>query len=96
MEMRLYLCAAIATRLANLLDFPNFRNLYAFERRLSFEISCPVFGISGQRFAEFAVDLCNATRQLRKVDLERLRDILVLVHLWWHPMTVWGAIEARF
>jgi hypothetical protein len=49
-------------RLANLLDFPNFRNLYAFERVLIFEVSRPVFGISRQRFAEFAVDLRNATR----------------------------------
>jgi hypothetical protein len=53
-----------------MLDFPNFRNLYAFERILIFEISCPVFGIRRQGFAEFAVDLGNATPQLRKADLE--------------------------
>jgi len=53
-----------------LLDFPNFRNPDAFERVLIFEVSRLVFGISRQRFAEFAVDLRNATRQFRKADLE--------------------------
>ena len=41
---------------------------------------CLLFEISGQRFAKFAVDLTNASRQLGKASFECFRDVLVLSH----------------
>ena len=53
--------------------------LDCFERLLIFEVSGPLFRIRGQRLTQFALDLSNAPRQLRKACMECFCNVLVHV-----------------
>ena len=78
------------------MDFMNFRILNGFKRLLTFEVSCLLFEISGQRFAKFAVDLTDASRQLGRRALSAFAMFSCLVMpdgIQWAARQILGTIQ---